>query len=86
MPRSAFLASLALAGCATGAQTVCDELCNQLVEVCAIPAFPSIESCLQGCGYDADQGADVEGELACVEKAACDEFAIVECEHQYGLE
>ena len=39
---------------------------------------------MQGCLYNADEGSDIEGQFDCVVEAACDTFAIVECEHQFG--
>jgi hypothetical protein len=72
--------------CGKSASSACDELCADLVTTCQIPAYPTIESCLAGCAYNAEQGADIEGELACIDAAACNEFAIVECEHKYGVE
>lgn len=68
-----------------GAKSECDEMCDVLVLDCGYEAFPSFDSCVQGCTYNADQGADIAGELACVQASECDTFAIVECEHEYGL-
>ncbi|MEQ1565882.1 MAG: hypothetical protein ABMA64_09620 [Myxococcota bacterium] len=74
-----------LGSCATKlATTDCDLLCEELIEVCEVAAYPSAESCVAGCRYDYEQGADIAGERACVEQAACDTFAIVECEHAFG--
>jgi hypothetical protein len=86
-PATAVL-GLLLVACKSGggANTVCDDLCDQLVNTCQIPAYPTSESCVAGCLYNAEQGGDVLSELACIEQAQCDEFAIVECEHQYGIE
>lgn len=64
----------------------CQDLCTALVTDCGYGAFPDFESCLQGCAWDESEGADIAGELQCVEQAACDTFAIVECEHTYGLD
>ncbi|MEQ1501711.1 MAG: hypothetical protein ABMB14_05745 [Myxococcota bacterium] len=64
----------------------CEPLCQELVTTCALAAFPSYDSCLDGCLFDAQLGADVAGELSCVEGAGCDTFAIVECEHDYGVD
>jgi hypothetical protein len=75
---------LLLAGCAGGAAAYppeCDDLCAELVGVCAIEAYPSRDSCVQGCAYRAESGADVAGEAACVADAACDLFAVVDCAH-----
>ncbi|MEZ4240904.1 MAG: hypothetical protein R3F59_33050 [Myxococcota bacterium] len=85
MPRSLLFVVLAACG-RDPAEGTCDDLCHELVVSCDYAAFPSLESCLQGCLYDASQGADLEGQLACTVEAACDTFAIVECEHTYGVE
>lgn len=63
----------------------CQDLCDELVDSCEYGAYPRFDSCLQGCAWYEKQGADVAGELACVQDAACDTFLIVECEHEYGL-
>lgn len=73
-----------LASCGGPEVGPCNDLCDALVIDCNYDAFPSYDSCLQGCLFDAEQGADVEGELVCVEGAACDTFAILECEHSHG--
>ena len=33
-----------------------------------------------------EEGVDVEGQLTCIQEAACDEFAVIECENEYGVE
>lgn len=76
---------LALLACGTEELETCEVLCDQLYKTCAYGAYPTYESCLQGCAYEQKQGADVEGEAVCMEKAGCDTFAIVECEHKFGL-
>lgn len=80
---------LLLAACGSdGVQpgTPCHDLCTELVEECAYEAFPTFGSCLDGCAYGRDQGLDVRAELACVQDAACDPFAVVECDHAHGLD
>ena len=83
------VSSLLLAACEEGANDgpseQCDDLCTVLVTDCEYGAYPRYESCLQGCAWYEDQGADVAGELSCVQEADCDTFAIVECEHTYGM-
>ena len=69
-----------------GASTACDEMCDILVLDCGYQAFPSLDSCVQGCTYNAEQGADIDGELVCMQAAECDTFAIVECEHEHGVQ
>jgi len=66
--------------------SVCRDLCTNLHGTCGYEAFPTLDSCLQGCEWNAEQGADVGGQLLCVESADCDTFAILECEHAYGLD
>lgn len=74
-----------LLGCGK-ATTSCDALCDHLVLECGYAAFPSRDSCLQGCGYEEELGGDVEAELTCVEKAGCDTFGILECERKFGVQ
>ncbi len=66
------------------ADSPCADLCRVLVEDCGYQAFPTFSSCQEGCLHADHEGADIEGELACVQEAACDTFAIVECEHAHG--
>lgn len=66
-------------------ETTCDVMCKELVETCAYQAYPSYESCVQGCTYQQDQGGDIEGQNTCVEKAECDTFEIIDCEHKFGV-
>jgi hypothetical protein len=86
----ATLLMLSLVACDTGSDAAdasanCQDLCDELVEVCEYGAYPRFDSCLQGCGWYEEQGADVANELACITDAGCDTFLIVECEHEYGL-
>ena len=63
----------------------CAALCSILVQDCAFAAYPSVESCTEGCLYSQEQGADVEDQLECIEDAdECDQFAIAECEHAHS--
>ncbi len=78
------LASLlaTLLGCATeDAASTCEDLCQELVNTCGYEAYPTFDSCLQGCNYRVERGADVTDELTCVQEAGCDTFAVIECEH-----
>ena len=59
----------------------CEDLCQELVNTCGYEAYPTFESCLQGCNYRVERGADITDELTCVQEAACDTFAVIECEH-----
>lgn len=71
-----------LLGC--GPADPCEATCVLLVEECGLEAFPSTESCLQGCGYDRESGVDVEAQLTCYEEAACDAFATIACANETG--
>lgn len=79
---------LLLAGCSGSgvANGPCDDMCRELVQTCGYAAFPDLSSCLDGCAYDSSQGADVAGQAQCVIDSQCDTFAIVECQHVYGLD
>ncbi len=67
------------------AEGPCDDMCRELVQACEYAAFPDLESCLSGCNYERDQGADVAQQATCVADAMCDTFLIVECQQSYGL-
>lgn len=72
-----------LAACAEGAggpMTTCEAVCHELVVECAYNAYPSMDSCMQGCNYLAENGADIESRRTCVEAAQCDTFEVVACE------
>ena len=64
----------------------CIDVCEELVGVCAVAAFPDKSSCEDGCRFALQEGVDGAAYALCVEQAACDPFALVECEHTYGLE
>lgn len=75
---------LAACGGPAAQKETCELLCDELYQTCEYDAYPSYESCLQGCAYQQSEGADMKGQQACVAKAECDTFAILECEHKYG--
>ena len=75
------LVLLWLAACAP---SDCESLCDKLVVDCNYDAFPSVDSCLDGCAYKEKNGSDIAGELACMEKADCDTFAVLDCENRFG--
>jgi hypothetical protein len=50
----------------------CLVICAELVDVCEIAAFPTRDSCVQGCEYDATEGADVASQWTCIQEAACE--------------
>ncbi|TVQ91069.1 MAG: hypothetical protein EA397_11275 [Deltaproteobacteria bacterium] len=85
------LLGLALLGLTSGCAdpvppevATCNALCGELFTECQYRAFPTMESCLDGCGYYESRGVDIESHRACVEEAACDTFAIVECENAHA--
>ncbi len=77
---------LALHGCEAESEwpEECESLCDTLVFQCEYEAYPSEESCLEGCVYDIELGRDVAGEAACVGAAECDLFEIIECQNAAG--
>lgn len=84
--RTPLLALWWVAACGPSESSICTDLCTELTGTCNYPAFPDMTSCMQGCEYNAQQGADIVGQTACVQAAGCDTFAIVECEHAYGIQ
>jgi len=73
-----------LSACA--AETSCETMCKELVYNCDYAAYPSADSCLQGCEFDASKGADIDGELECIEAASCDPIETVSCARQFNPE
>jgi hypothetical protein len=67
------------------AEGPCDDMCRELVQSCEYAAFPDLQSCLDGCNFEASEGADVAGQAQCVADAMCDTFLVVECQQTYGL-
>ncbi len=63
---------------------VCQTMCQELVQTCEYDAYPSYESCMQGCAYEREQGGKIEPQSQCIVKAKCDAFEIVDCQHKYG--
>jgi hypothetical protein len=59
----------------------CADVCDLLVMDCDYTAYPTRESCMQGCSYDESKGADIEKRLECLSAAECDTFEVIECEH-----
>lgn len=66
--------------------TPCDTICAELVLQCGYSAYPDLDSCLQGCGYEEEQGGRTEDASTCIEKANCDTFAILDCERRFGVQ
>ena len=86
MKQLAILLAMVVSGCSDGTDGggPCADLCRVLVGDCGYAAFPDMGSCLDGCAYEASEGQDVVGQVACVEAASCDTFAILECENEFG--
>jgi hypothetical protein len=76
---------LLVVGCQPEEVTTCEALCDHMVNECEYDAYPSMDSCEQGCAYSQSEGADVDKEQQCIAKANCDTFGILECEHKFGL-
>ena len=74
------------AGCGTPEYRACEDMCTELVRQCNYAAFPTTDSCMQGCADELANGADVFGHEECILDAECDTFAIVECQNTYGSE
>lgn len=85
MNRAWILVFVAL-GCSTETadDATCTEMCQELVQSCEFAAYPSYESCMQGCAYARKEGGDMDAERTCILEAECDEFAVIDCEHAYG--
>lgn len=79
----AMAALVALSGCDT-AQSECETLCRELVMTCDYAAYPTLDSCVQGCEYDQSRGADIQGETECIQDAACDPIQTVECARTFN--
>ena len=63
----------------------CESICDELVYNCSFAAFPTHESCIEGCLYSAEKGGDNEQYSVCVQEAECDIFKVVECENANGM-
>ena len=85
MVRGMILAAL-MSGCAVSAPVppACTDLCGTLVTTCAVSAFPSVTSCLDGCVLWDGQGADLDAYATCAAAADCDSNALITCEHEHG--
>ncbi len=82
---SAFVA-LVLVAAAVGCkkESACQTLCNTMVNDCNYSAYPSLESCVQGCNYDEQQGVDIAAESTCLDKTSCDPIGAVECARKFN--
>jgi hypothetical protein len=74
---------LGIIGCQTPEYRTCDAMCTELVQTCDYDAFPSMDSCMQGCASQSAAGSDIEGHEQCIMEASCDTFAIVECQNAF---
>ena len=85
-----YMMLLGFISCATSStvgDTPCEELCVELVNQCAFSAYPDYNSCLEGCVYnETEEDQQTDEMLECVATASCNEFDILECEHQHGAE
>jgi hypothetical protein len=77
-----------LASCTTesGPASPCYNLCQELVQTCEYSAYPSFSSCEEGCLYYQEEGANIEEQLTCIQEAECNEFAVIECENEHGVD
>ena len=78
------LSSACLTDTGEKSDSPCYELCDELYGTCDYAAFPDYGSCLEGCVYSEEQGADTTAQAACVLEAGCDTFEIIECENTHG--
>jgi disulfide bond formation protein DsbB len=79
------IGALFFLGCVGGgASSPCEDLCSELVVTCRYEAYPGTGSCLEGCAYAEQQGADIVAQSLCVIEAECSTFNILECEHEFG--
>ena len=63
----------------------CMDMCNELQGTCGYDAYPDVSSCVEGCLYNEEEGANTTEQLSCILEAECDTFAILECENQHGV-
>lgn len=78
---------LMLLGCEQKVENqTCENICEELVFNCSYDAYPSKDSCMQGCLYKFEQGAKMERAETCIMEAECDTFEIIECEHAEGVD
>ena len=87
-PRLGWLMGWALVSACVGPppKAVCDATCDKLVLECGFAAFPSHQSCVEGCLIDAKLGAPVHTLEDCVSDAECDPFTVLECTRAFGGE
>lgn len=82
--RSLFASALVLLAAGCSKELPCESLCQTLVMDCEYAAYPSLDSCVEGCLYDQDQGADIVGETECMDAAQCDPIGVVECAREFN--
>ena len=76
-----------MAGCQQQQENeTCAAICDELVNNCNYEAYPTRDSCMQGCLYKTEQGAKMTRAESCVLAAECDTFEIIECEHAEGVD
>jgi len=80
-----FLIATLCFGCQESSEYgICSDVCQELYQQCEYAAFPSYESCIEGCAYNEEEGADMEDQLECFQDAECNTFEIIECENEHG--
>lgn len=76
-----------LVGCESSQENqTCASICDELVMACEYEAYPTRDSCMQGCLYKFELGAKMERAESCILAAECDTFEIIECEHAEGVD
>jgi len=82
--------ALGVAACAQPTEdevvALCEPVCDELVDTCALASYPDHDSCMGGCAFLAQEEADLQGYATCVRAADCDLFEIIECEHVHGID
>ena len=73
-----------LIGCSSAEYRACKNMCTELVRACSYAAFPTTDSCMQGCADELANGADIFQQEECILDADCDTFAIIECQNSFG--
>ena len=62
----------------------CADICNELVSICSYDAYPTEESCIEGCAFEDDQGGRMGDLGRCIDDAGCDTFEILACQRAHG--
>ena len=62
----------------------CEEVCNELVSICSYDAYPTEDSCVEGCTFEDDQGGEMDDLAECIGDANCDTFELLACQRAFG--